>query len=212
MSAPAYMHRVKNLREVFGAIREAGVPERFTHQFLKQLGFTSSGDRSVIAVMKSLRFLDDSGVPTDRYKRYRDPSIGGAVMAEALRDAYSDLFKIKETAWTMNSSALKGAFKRISGKGDAVAEKMAATFKALSGLADWSASGAASAAETGPSEVLPSAPAASGQGDAAAPPDVSNAGPSFIPALHHDVHVHLPAVTDVQVYDAIFRSLRAHFG
>jgi Family of unknown function (DUF5343) len=204
------MHRVKNLRDVFGAIREAGVPDRFTHQFLKQLGFTSSGDRSVIALMKSLRFLDDSGAPTDRYKRYRDPSIGDAVMAEALRDAYSDLFKIKETAWTMNSAALKGAFKRISGKGDAVAEKMAATFKALSGLADWSASGAASAAETGPAEELPAPPVAGDHQEE--PPEAESPVRPSVPALHHDVHVHLPAVTDVQVYDAIFRSLRTHFG
>src|SRR6476659_6804175 len=111
MAVPAYMHSVKNLAAVFAAIREAGVPDRFTHEFLKQLGFTSSGDRSVIPVMRSLRFLDDGRTPTDRYKRYRDPSIGGAVMAEALRDAYSDLFKIKETAQTMSSTELKGAFK-----------------------------------------------------------------------------------------------------
>lgn len=162
--------------------------------------------------MKSLRFLDDSGMPTDRYKRYRDPSIGDAVMAEALRDAYSDLFKIKETAWTMNSAALKGAFKRISGKGDAVAEKMAATFKALSGLADWSASGAASAAETGPAEELAATSAGGDLREDLASPEMKSPAPPPIPTLHHDVHVHLPAVTDVQVYDAIFRSLRAHFG
>src|SRR5689334_12918908 len=116
MAVPAYMPSVKNLPKVFAAIRDAGVPDRFTHQFLKQLGFTSSADRGVIAVLKSLRFLDDSGSPTDRYRRYRDPSIGGAVMAEALRDAYSDLFKIKENAQTMNATEMKGAFKRISGK------------------------------------------------------------------------------------------------
>jgi hypothetical protein len=202
------MQSVKNLAAVFAAIREAGVPDRFTHEFLKQLGFTSSGDRSVIPVMRSLRFLDDGRTPTDRYKRYRDPGIGGAVMAEALRDAYSDLFKIKENAQTMSSTELKGAFKRVSGKGDAVAEKMATTFKALSGLAEWDAASAASAAmpedlsspEATPEEnPTPQEGASSGDG----PPSLT---------LRHDIHVHLPISTEVKVYDAIFRSLREHFG
>jgi hypothetical protein len=96
MSVPAYMLTVKNVPGVFGAVRDAGVPDRFTRSFLKQLGFASSTDRGVINVMKSLRFLDESSVPTERYKRYRDPALSGAVMAEALRDAYSDLFTVSE--------------------------------------------------------------------------------------------------------------------
>jgi hypothetical protein len=209
MAVPAYMPRVKNLAAVFAAIREAGVPDRFTHEFLKQLGFTSSGDRSVIPVLKSLRFLDEAGIPTDRYRRYRDQSISGAVMAEALRDAYGDLFKIKENAQSMNSTELKGAFKRISGKGDASSEKMAATFKALSGLADWSATAAATAAAPADSEM----PETSDQETPSAPAPIPPVGERSFPAtLRHDIHIHLPVSTEVKVYDAIFRSLRDHFG
>src|SRR6476620_563842 len=209
MAVPAYMNSVKNVPAIFAAIREAGVPEKFTHQFLKQLGFTSSRDRGVIAVMKSLRFLDDAGAPTDRYKRYRDPPIAEAVMAEAMRDAYSDLFKVNENAQTLNTTSLKGAFKRVSEKGDAVSEKMATTFKALGSLADWSSSGAASATQPGSDEgetldVLPSSPET--------PPEPSRSGLSFGGSLRHDIHVHLPVSTEVKVYDAIFRSLKEHFG
>jgi hypothetical protein len=203
MSVPGYMTTVKNLAAIFGAVREAGVPERFTHQFLKELGFTSSADRSVIPLMKSLRFLDESGVPTDRYKQFRDPAIGGAVMADALRDAYGDLFQINEAAQTLTATGLKGAFKRISGKGDAVAEKMATTFKALAGLADWSSAGAAAAAKTGQAApVKPSPP------EDDPPRDEPGRVRIAASALHHDIHVHLPTTTDVKVYDAIFRSLR----
>lgn len=31
MSVPAYMLTVKNVPGVFGAVRDAGVPDRFTH-------------------------------------------------------------------------------------------------------------------------------------------------------------------------------------
>lgn len=128
-------------------------------------------------------------------------------MAEALRDAYSDLFKIKENAQTMSSTELKGAFKRVSGKGDSVAEKMAATFKALSGLADWDATSAASAAA--PSNTPPET------NDEERPPmdeEAIGASPSLPVTLRHDIHIHLPVSTEVKVYDAIFRSLRDHFG
>lgn len=199
------MASAKNIPAIFAAVRDAGVPDRFTHEFLKQLGFTSSADRGVIKVMKSMRFLDDSSVPTERYRRYRDPEIGGAVMAESLRDAYGDLFKIKENAETMNATALKGAFKRISGKGDSAAEKMSATFKSLASLADWTSAAAAAAAGAGDEEKLKEA--SSEQLPASLPGNAPQ-----LPTLRHDLHVHLPVSTEVKVYDAIFRSLRAHFG
>ena len=62
--------------------------------------------------MKAIGFLDDNGAPTDRYMRFRDPSISGAVMAEALRDAYADLFTVNEKANEQSNTALVGAFNR----------------------------------------------------------------------------------------------------
>lgn len=205
MSVPAYMLTIKNVPGVFGAVRDAGVPERFTHSFLKQLGFASSADRGVINVMKSLRFLDESSAPTERYKRYRDPALSGAVMAEALRDAYSDLFTVSEKANAMPPTQLKGAFKRISGKGDSVADKMSATFRALAGLADWDATATTASTAKPADEVQPAEPAHE-------PTDAGQERPGFAPILRHDIHVHLPPTQDVKVYDAIFRSLREHFG
>ena len=209
MSVPdSYLHSVKNVSDIFSAIKNAGVPERFTHEFLKQLGFTSSNDRAVIPVMKALRFLDDNSAPTDRYRRFRDPSLSGAVIAEALRDAYSDLFTVNEKANEMTPQALVGAFKRITGKGDAVAKKMASTFKALTGLGDWTAGSVAVPVE--PEDELGEETTE----PPTTPPTLTDAqGPAIgFPSLHHDVHIHLPVSTDVKVYDAIFRSLREHLG
>jgi hypothetical protein len=204
----SYLHSVKNVGAIFGAIKNAGVPERFTHEFLKQLGFTSSNDRAVIPVMKALRFLDDNSAPTDRYKRFRDPSISGAVMAEALRDGYADLFTVHARANEQSPTALVGAFKRITGKGDSVAQKMATTFKALASLADWSASSAAVPVE----DPEPSDTAVAEERPAPAQRVEPVPAVVAFPALRHDVHIHLPVSTDVKVYDAIFRSLREHLG
>jgi len=196
-----YMHSVKNLPDIFGRLTEAGVPDRFTHEFLKQLGFTSSNDRAFPSVLRALRFVDDNGVPTDRYKRYRDPEISGAVMAEALRDAYSDLFKINERAQTLTNPQLTGAVKRITGRTGSVAQKMATTFKALTKLADWEAT--VVPVEEEEPEVVPAEPPE--------PTESPASRTATLAAMHHDIHIHLPVTTDVKVFDAIFRSLREHF-
>lgn len=206
MAVPdSYMRSVGNVAAIFEAIKSAGVPQRFTHEFLKQLGFTSSNDRAVIAVMKALRFLDENSVPTERYRRFRDPSISGAVMAEALRDAYADLFTIHETAYDLPGPKLTGAFKRIAGKGDSVSQKMASTFKALAGLADWSSGSSVVETKEEPGAETPSHEDALAFSSTPSPRVTVGGFP-----LHHDIHIHLPVSTDVRVYDAIFRSLREH--
>lgn len=180
------------------AVRGAGVPTRFTYEFLKQLGYPSSGDRPVIAVMKALGFLNEGGEPTERYRRFKDPAQAKAVVAEAMRDAYADVFTVDQQANTKTASELKGIFARLSDKGEAVNTKMATTFKALAEMADFKTLPAA------PLEVSTSPPKA-GKAPAAQPMDAEKGI-----AVHHDVHIHLPESTNIAVYDAIFRSLREH--
>jgi hypothetical protein len=198
------MMSVGNLVAIFAAIKDASVPDRFSHEFLKQLGFTSSNDRSVIPVMKAMRFLDDNSVPTERYKRFRDDSIAGTVMAEGLRDAYADLFKVNEKAYELSGGPLKSAVKRITDKGDSAADKMARTFKTLADMADWT--GSAPTEDDNADEQSEDKPPRDEDDETPPPP------PPGMPLLRHDIHVHLPIATDVKVYDAIFRSLREHFG
>lgn len=213
MAVPStYLTKAENARGILEAIQRAGVPERFTHDFLqKQLGFTSSRDRPIIPMLKALGFIDDSNVPTDRYRAYRDPDESKRVMAEAMRSAYADVFAADQRADLLNPSKLTGIFARISGKGDAVTRKMASTFKALADLADFEA---LPGTPTLPVEDPRSSDEASIEQDEV-PTNQQPAGSSELlgtsaPVLHHDVHVHLPVSTDIAVYDAIFRSLKEH--
>jgi hypothetical protein len=72
---------VGSLAKFLDAIRTAGVPKRVTFEFLKTLGFTSSNDRPIIGVLKSIGFLDQNGVPTESYKAFRDPHQGRGIIA-----------------------------------------------------------------------------------------------------------------------------------
>src|SRR2546421_1331148 len=130
MAVPsAYLTSSRGIKEILENVQKAGVPQRFTYEFLKQLGHASSADRPAVAVLKALRFLSDNGEPTDRYRRFKDPGQARLVMAEALRDAYADVFTVDQQANERTSKELQGVFARLSGKGEAVNEKMATTFK-----------------------------------------------------------------------------------
>jgi hypothetical protein len=84
----------------------------------------------------------------------------------------------------MSPTQLKGAFKRISGKGDSVADKMSATFRALAGLADWDATATTASTAKPADEVQPAEPAH--KPTARTPrqsPDVGQERPGFAPTF-----------------------------
>ena len=87
-----YMPAVRNVPRILDAIQRAGVPEVFNRDFLKDLGFTSSNDRSFIPLLKFLGFLDPSGRPQTAYRQFMDHTKARAVLAERLQIAYDDLF------------------------------------------------------------------------------------------------------------------------
>ncbi|WP_136024103.1 DUF5343 domain-containing protein [Microbacterium sp. K27] len=205
MTVPtAYLTSTKNTAKVFEAIQKAGVPQAFTYEFLKQIGFASSSDRPIIPVMKAIGFLDESGRPTETYRHYKDPSSSKRVMAASLRRGYSDLYAVDTEAHSKSSQQLAGMFGRLSDKGESVTQKMASTFKALATLADFEADPPASGLAD--DQIAPRD--AASEGDAPVPGAVPAFGGSL--SLRHDVHVHLPLSTDVAVYDAIFKSLKAN--
>jgi hypothetical protein len=84
--------------------------------------------------MKALGFLSADGKPTMRYHDYRDHSRSPAVMAEALRETYSDIFLIKEHPAEADKEAIEGKFKSFHNVSDNVARLMMRNFYQLLGL------------------------------------------------------------------------------
>jgi hypothetical protein len=194
------MGSTRNLEAILGQIRRGSVPPKFTYQHLKELGFPSSNDRPIIPVMKSLGFLNDSGVPAERYRRFKDDSQWKRVLAEGVREAYGDVFAIDENAHTLSVQQVNGIFARLSEKGSTVTDKMAMTFRALSNLADFSTDGAGPEEQVEEELSEPEEP--EDQAKQRERREVTGLN------LRHDIHLHLPVSDDVKVYDAIFQSLR----
>ena len=196
MTPPPYLTTVKNLPAIFAKIKSAGTPPKFNVEFLKSsLGFASSGDRAVVPQLKFLKFLDDNNAPTERYNQYRGAE-GEAVLAQALKEAYSDVFLANENANSLGDKELKDLFASLTGKGDAIAQKMATTFKALSSLADFSKS---VEKKTDDTDITDDDPGVQQK----LKPQTTGLNLN----LKHDIHVHLPATSDVSVYKAIFRAI-----
>lgn len=201
MLSKRYMVSVKNLPAIMQKVRDGTAPTKFTIAHLKGLGFKSSNDLAVIGVLKDLGFLSSDGTPTQRYHAYRDPSRSKDVMTDALREAYEDLFHINEKPSQADRSAILGRFKSGHNVSDHVAELQARTFLALLSLADLNS---AKAKAPKPS---PAADIADGGGDH----NKLQEQPAIrLSGLHYNVQIHLPPTKDVEVYNAIFKSLKEH--
>jgi len=196
----SYVLATNRIPDIFTRIRDGQAPERFTNQLLKDWGFSSTNDRAFIPLQKTLGFLTADGKPTPRYNDYRDHSRSRQVMAHALRAAYGDIFLIRENPTTADRSAIEGKFKSFHNASDNVAALMAKTFLGLLPLADLLSRGTAAVTSREPENLSP-------KKDIVPPtPIFDNRRPGF----HYNIQIHLPATKDVEVYNAIFKSLREH--
>lgn len=189
----SYLISAKRLPEVMEAIQNAGVPSRFTHEFLKSLGFKGTNDRAFIAVLKGIGFLDESGAPTDKYRAYKNRSEAKKILGQALKDSYEDLFLANEKANDLTVEKLKGVFATKTGKGDAVVTKMATTFKSLANLADFR-------------ELPIKISEEKVEKDEGTRPVERKTLADF----HYNIQIHLPITKDISVYNAIFKSIKDH--
>lgn len=194
----SYVLPINRIPDFFSKIRDGQAPDQFTNQLLKDWGFTSTNDRPFIPLLKSLGFLTADGKPTQRYKDYRDHSRSKQVMGEALREAYGDLFLIKENLTAADKSAVGGKFKSFHNASDNVAGHMTKTFFGLLNLADLSKKSSQQVASKDGVKSEPEPP----------PPQLPLA--HGVSGLHYNIQIHLPATKDVEVYNSIFKSLKEH--
>jgi hypothetical protein len=196
----SYTQEFKRLPEFFGKIRDAQAPAKFSIQILKDWGYKSMNHRAFIPLLKALGFLTADGSPTPRYHDYRNHSVSRQVMGEAIKDTYSDIFLIKEKPTTADRPLIEGKFKSFHNASDTVAGLMSKTFFALLDLADLDSK------KNRKKDT---------DEDVRTPPDSSkykeaNSQTLSAIGLHYNIQIHLPATKDVEVYNAIFKSLKDH--
>jgi hypothetical protein len=200
---PPYVNAYNGIPRLFEKINAAAVPPKFTVDFLSTvLDLKSSSFRAMIPLLKRLGFLDAANAPTQSYKDFREPSLSGSVMAERLRDAYSLLFKANEYAWRLAKPELVSKLRSLTGaaEDDANIPNVASTFLELAKLARW---------EGGPAKPKPAG--TESQGAVGGGSSERESGREELEGglrLGYTINLNLPATTEIEVFNAIFKSLR----
>jgi hypothetical protein len=195
---PPYVNGYGGISKLFSEIKSASVPPKFTQDFMNtSLGLKSSSYRAMIPLLKKLGFVDQANVPTQAYKDFRDDTMSGVVMAQRIRDAYSPLFAANEYAWKLEKKDLQAKIKNVTGAGDDDPNLYAVvgTFLELSKLARW---------EDGAPPRYGDENRQGGNGGKELPPPP----PSARIGLSYTINLNLPATTEIEVFNAIFKSLR----
>jgi hypothetical protein len=200
-----YVNGYGGIPKLFAAIKSASVPPKFTQDFMNTiLDLKSSSFRAMIPLLKKLGFIDQANVPTQAYRDYRDDSLSGLIMAQRVREAYSPIFAANEYAYRLDKKELESKIKSVTGTGDndATLYALVGTFKELSNLARWEGS------LPMPKKELGSVPTNGNQTEG----DGGNGRQTLSGigrlGLSYTINLNLPATTEIEVFNAIFKSLR----
>jgi len=207
----SYLLTTKNVESFLNSIISARAPEKFTQKFLESLEFKSTNDRLFISLLKSLGFIDESGKPTQRYYDFMDQTKSKEVMAQAVMEAYEDLFNVNTEAQNLTEEEVKNKLRTLTqGKfSDKVLGLMAKTFKSLTTYATWETKKTSNThvheeQKTEKEPVVISSPKSGTDAPKIMQPPQNELG------LHYNIQIHLPETRDAAVYDAIFQSLKTH--
>lgn len=214
----SYTQKPGAITAYFEAMLDAEAPERFTTRFLESLEFKSTNDRLLTNVLKELGFIDTDGIPKDRYFEFLDRTKAEGVVAQGIREAYSDLFAINKQAEDLSTEEVKNKLRTLykGTKKDNTIGRIASTFTALCDYADFSTAGKTASKPKEEKKVADSKDHPEEKPEASQ--NVKNdGGISFksnlsVDALQYHINIVLPESREQAVYDAIFKSLRDHLG
>jgi Family of unknown function (DUF5343) len=183
-------------------LREIGVPQKVSAQWLKTIGFTSSNDTSLIGVLKQVGLVDSSSIPTSIWTQYRGNAFK-KVLGTAIRQGYAERFAVYPDAPTRSGTELEHVFSTSSSAGKQVIGKTVSTFKALADSAEF---------DEQPEQITLSADQTALHkpiGSAAAQPTGNQRGPTT-PSVHIDIQIHIAPEASTDQIDQIFRSMSKH--
>lgn len=187
-----YMLSNNKIQPIISKIQQAARPAKFTLEFLRTLGFTSTNDRAFIPLVKKLGFLMDDGTPTTLYDQLKDATSTAKILALQIRTLYADLFAVNTEIQRASEQEIKGALSRVTGKDEDGINRIYNTFKALCAIADFNEN----AQVIQPEKTEEDSTSSSIQSE------------SRKAEFHYNIQIHLSATTDISVYNAIFKSLK----
>jgi hypothetical protein len=205
-----YGTSIGTLENMLEKLKAASVPERFTQDFVStKLGMKGGTAASCIPFIKKMGFVASDGSPTDLYREFRNPKKSRVAVGKSFKKLYERLYEMNEYVHDATDLEVLGLIMQCTGgEKDAAATKYTlATFNMLRKLSDFDAV-ESSELETNRSEaVFKATPHPD-----ALPQNVqySHAASSKGINLSYTINLNLPATKDIEVFNAIFKSLKEH--
>ena len=208
-----YNNSVGTLEKILEKIKTASVPERFTQDFLNtKLSMKGGTANTCIPFLKKMGLVGSDGTPTELYKEFRNPKKSRTALGKAFKQVYSRLYEMNEYVHDADDSEVLGLIVECTGgeKNSQVTKYTLATFNMLRKHADFENAEASdwaleeekeNSASSNHSVNLPlKYPASPTQSD----------GKERKINLSYTINLNLPATKDIEVFNAIFKSLKQH--
>jgi len=195
---PPYLLSPGTLTKALEKIKVAATPPRFTQDFLNtKLKMKGGSANALIPFLKRVGFISTEGTPTSLYEQFRNPTQSGMAIAQALRRGYQGFYEVNEYVHDLSDEELKGLIVQVTGleRTDRVTSAIFGTFTALKVLASFDAPGTTERKAEAKERTLDREPT---------PGSLVSTGLS----LSYTINLNLPATTNVEVFNAIFKSLK----
>lgn len=199
-----YLPAHGTLKKMLEKIIELAKPEKFNADFLENVAKMRGGTaRSCIPILKKMQFLNSDGHPTELYAKFRTDSGRSYATYEGLRNAFPEIFKRSDYAYNVDVTKVRDIIVEITGlkSDDPVTKAIKGTFLAIRSFVgpDFNH------ADGIPSEVdavETFADEATGSSTASAQSVSGGFG------INYNINIVVPETTDLNVLNAIFRSVR----
>lgn len=204
-----YAQQAGTLENMLVKIKTASVPESFSQDFVStKLSMKGGTPRSIIPFIKKMGLVTSDGTPTSRYSAFRNKDKAGAAIADAIREVYATLFEMNEYVYDLDNERLKALIVEATG---AEAEsnpvtKTLATFNVLNKMASFETDSVADTVET--TESLAETNNVSQIPIQVNSPSANQSSEGI--NLSYTINLNLPSTKDIEVFNAIFKSLKQH--
>lgn len=198
-----YVTSPGNIDRALNQIKQAALPDRVSQDFVKTILKIPGGSGTQITTfLKKIGFTGQDGAPSELYRKFRNPAQSGAAVATAIRTAYAPLYIRNEFMHEMPDDALLGLVTEVTGQAhDSNPVKLIYTcIKNLKGFANF-----ASVVE--PIVEKSALELSSKLNENQKPEQIAQ---SFGLNLGYTINLNLPATSDPEVFNAIFKSLKEH--
>lgn len=134
---PPFMFAYGIIADMIAKIQSHDIPAVFSHDFLRfKLGFSRESDRAFVALAKRTGLLTTEGIPTELYRRVRDPAQAMAAMVDAMRLGFPAFYAKHPNAHDLDRKTLAALTAEVTGLelGHANARAIIGTFLALKAM------------------------------------------------------------------------------